>query len=149
MRLGLWHRIAVYTALAAVGLSGSFWFVLHDFVDEEPGEFTRWLLALHGISAFAVLLVLGSLFPIHIRAGWLNRRNIASGLSVAGIMTVLIVTALCLYYGGEDARLVARWVHIVVGGLGSAVVPIHVVFGHPSRPRNRAPAFGRAGPPVC
>ena len=77
MRLGVWQRAAVYVTLATVGLSGLVWFVLHDFIEEEPSELTRSLLVLHGISAFASLMVFGSLSPLHVRFGWLNRRNIA------------------------------------------------------------------------
>ena len=144
MRLGLWQKTAVYLTFVAVGLSGFAWFVLHDFIDEEPGELARWLLILHGVSAFAALMVFGSLFPRHMRLGWLNRRNVVSGGFTALIMTALIVTALLLYYGGEEVRWISRWTHIVVGSLGFTIIPLHVVLGRRSRNPATAPCAGQA-----
>src|SRR5258705_3631746 len=95
---------------------------------EEPGELQRALLVLHGVSAFAALIVFGSLVPLPMRSGWLCRRNIASGACVASLMAVLIVTALLLYYGGEDTRggqvdPYRRWPARHRG------LPVHVVLG--------------------
>ncbi len=129
MRLGFWQQAAVYTTLVVVGLSGLLWFALHDFIDGEPGELQRALLVLHGVSAFAALIVLGSLVPLHMRSGWLRRRNIASGACITAMMAILSVSALLLYYGGEDAREAARWIHIGVGILAFAAFPVHVVLG--------------------
>src|SRR5215510_219962 len=134
MRLGPWQQAAVYAALVIVGLTGLVWFALHDFVEEEPSELQRWSLVLHGASAFAVLIVFGSLLPLHVRSGWVRRRNIASGLSIIIVMTVLIVTALLLYYGSEEMRAPVRWTHIGIGILAFALFPMHVIFGHRSRP---------------
>ena len=134
MRLGSWQQTAVYATLVIVGLSGLVWFSLHDFVEEDPSDLQRWSLTLHGISAFAALIVFGSLMPLHVRSGWLRRRNIASGLSITVVMTVLIVTALLLYYGSEEMRTLVRWTHIGVGVLAFALFPTHVIFGHRSRP---------------
>jgi len=134
MRLGPWQQAAVYAALVIVGLTGLVWFALHDFVEEEPSELQRWSLVLHGASAFAALIVFGSLLPLHVRSGWVRRRNIASGLSITVVMTVLIVTALLLYYGSEEMRAPVRWTHIGIGILAFALFPMHVIFGHRSRP---------------
>ena len=133
MRLGPWQQAAVYATLVIVGLSGLVWFALHDFVEEEPSDLQRRSLILHGISAFAALIVFGSLMPLHLRSGWLRRRNIASGLSITIVMIVLIVTALLLYYGGEEMRAPIRWTHIGIGLLAFVLFPIHVIFGHWSR----------------
>src|SRR5262249_17369894 len=134
MRLGSWQQAAVYAALVIVGLTGVVWFALHDFVEEEPSDLQRWSLILHGVSAFAALIVFGSLMPLHVRSGWLRRRNIASGASITIVMTVLIVTALLLYYGGEELRAPVRWTHIGIGILAFALFPMHVIFGHRPRP---------------
>jgi hypothetical protein len=134
MRLGPWQQAAVYATLVIVGLSGLVWLALHDFVEEEPSDLQRWSLVLHGVSAFAALIVFGSLLPLHVRSGWLRRRNIASGLSITIVMTVLIVTALLLYYGGEEMRTLVRWTHIGIGLLAFALFPMHVIFGHRTRP---------------
>jgi len=137
MRLARWQRLLVYGSLLVVALSGVLWFVLHDFIGDEPDAVQRLLLIVHGASAFAVLMAFGSLFPVHMRAGWLRRLNLATGLGLIGGMAVLIVTALVLYYGSEDSHLWARWLHIGVGLLGIAVFPVHIVRGY--RARQNAP----------
>jgi bacteriorhodopsin len=133
MRLGPWQQAAVYATLVIVALTGLVWLALHDVIEEEASDLQRWSLILHGISAFAALIVFGSLLPLHVRSGWLRRRNIASGLSITTVMAVLIGTALLLYYGGEETRMPVRWLHIGIGILGFTVFPIHVIFGQRSR----------------
>src|SRR5438445_9951307 len=90
---------------------------------EEPGELQRALLVLHGVSAFAALIVFGSLVPLHMRSGWLAAETSRAGRVLPSLMAVLIVTALLLYYGGEDTREAARWIHIGVSLLAIAAFP--------------------------
>ena len=96
MRLGIWQKIAIYCSAAAAGLSGLLWFILHDLIYDDPGELVHSLLVLHGISAYAVLVAVGSLLPVHVRAGWLRRRNLLTGLTVIATISILSVTALML-----------------------------------------------------
>lgn len=140
MRLAPWQRLLVYGSLAIVAVSGLLWFVLHDFISDEPDVTQRYLLIVHGTSAFAVLMAFGSLFPVHVRAGWLRRLNLVTGLGLIGGMVVLSITALVLYYGGEDPRLWARWVHIGVGLLGFTVLPVHIVRGYRARQNASQPS---------
>ncbi|WP_159732807.1 hypothetical protein [Methylosinus sp. Ce-a6] len=133
MRLGKWHQAITYAALIVVAASGVSWFALHDFLEEEPGNLQRALLTVHGVSAFVTLMVVGSVLPLHVRAFWLGKRNIATGASLLLVMTLLIVTALFLYYGGEDSRTLARWTHIGVGLLVFGLLPLHVVLGRKAR----------------
>lgn len=130
MRLAPWQRVLIYGSVVTVTVSGLLWFVLHDVISDEPDGTQRFLLVVHGTSAFAVLMAFGSLFPVHMRAGWLRRLNLVTGLGLIGGMAALSVTALVLYYGGEDSHLWARWVHIGVGLLCFAVFPVHIVRGH-------------------
>lgn len=133
MRLGPWHRIATLAALALVALTGVLWFVLHDLIEDEPSRLAHMLLVLHGVSAYAALIVFGSLFPLHMRSGWLRRRNVASGASMLIAMAVLIVTALALYYGDEETRPAARWVHIGVGLAACVMIGLHMILGRTFR----------------
>lgn len=129
MRMGRLQQIAVYGVLATVALSGLFWFIAHDLFDSEPNEVLRFLLVAHGSSAYMLLLVLGSLLPIHVRSGLRRSKNVGTGLSVTLALTTLLITALLLYYGSEETRLPARWIHIVVGLLSFALFSTHVVLG--------------------
>jgi cytochrome b subunit of formate dehydrogenase len=127
MRLGLVQKSAVWTAVAVVALSGAAWFV-HDLIDAEPGETERLLLMLHGISAYAVLIAIGSLLPLHVRSGWHRRRKRWTGGSTLAVLVLLAITGLVLYYGSEATRQPARWIHIVIGMACIALFPVHALL---------------------
>lgn len=129
MRLGIWQKSFVYASTAVVAASGIVWFILHDLVLEEPDDLTRLLLIMHGASAYVLLVVVGSLLPLHVKSGWRRRRNLGSGMSVAFAIVLLGITALMLYYGSEEARLPARWVHICVGVVTALLFPVHFLAG--------------------
>ncbi|WP_456702333.1 MULTISPECIES: hypothetical protein [unclassified Bradyrhizobium] len=111
--------------MTAVSLSGLAWFFLHDIATGDFSGAAHLLLTLHGISSYAVLVGVGSLLPLHVRAGWRSRRNIVTGTLVTATMTVLCVTALMLYYGEEETQGVAKWVHLVFGFGCLVLFPAH------------------------
>jgi len=127
MQLRLWQKTAVYCTTVMVGLSGLFWFVVHDVLANEPGDLIRLLLTLHGVSAYALLVAIGSLLPIHVRSGWRRRRNLVTGLTVITLTAVLGVTALVLYYGDEDLQQPAKWLHLAFGFAFFVVFPAHAL----------------------
>lgn len=127
MRLGPWQKLAVYGSAALVGLSGLLWFILHDLLD-DPGELAHSTLVLHGVSAYAALVAVGSLLPVHVRAGWLRRRNLVTGLAVIVTLSILGVTALMLYYGSEEFQAPAKWVHLAFGIGAFILFPAHAFF---------------------
>jgi hypothetical protein len=141
MRLGFWQKTAVLATTAAVGLSGMLWFVVHDIVDDAARDLARLLLTLHGVSAYALLVAIGSLLPIHVRSGWLRRRNLVTGLLVTAVMAVLAATGLALYYGGEELQTPARWLHLAFGLACFIVFPAHAFV----RLKKRAPLRCAAG----
>jgi len=143
--MGFWQQLAVYAALVGIALTGLVWFIIHDLIESEPDELQHLLLVLHGTFAYAGLIVLGSLLPLHVRGGWQRRHNRQSGVWVIGVMTILVVTALVLYYGGEDTRLPARWTHIAVGLGCLLLVPLHIVLGYRTRRLRRRDAAAMAG----
>lgn len=128
MRLGFVQKSAVWTAATVVALSGVAWFVLHDLIDAEPGEPERLLLMLHGISAYAILIAIGSLLPLHVRSGWHRRRKRWTGGSTLAMLVLLAMTGLVLYYGGEATREPARWIHIAIGIACIALFPVHALL---------------------
>jgi hypothetical protein len=125
MRLGFWQRTAVLASVILVSLTGISWFVLHEVVAGDWTDSTQLLLTLHGISAYALLVAVGSLLPLHVRAGWLRRRNILTGVTVTAIMAILGVTALMLYYGGEETQSAAKWAHLAFGFACVVLFPVH------------------------
>lgn len=128
MRLGRLQKSVVWTTIATVALTGLAWFVLHDVIETEPGESERLLLMLHGISAYATLIVMGSLLPLHVRSGWHRRRKRWTGGITLATLVLLAVTGLLLYYGGEQSRETARWIHIGIGIACMALFPVHAML---------------------
>jgi hypothetical protein len=128
VQLGFWQKTAVYITTATVGLSGLSWFVLHDVVTDDASDLPHMLLVVHGVSAYALLVVIGSLLPVHVRLGWLRRRNVATGLMLITVMAVLCVTALALYYGDEEWQAPAKWLHLAFGIGAFVLFPAHAVL---------------------
>src|SRR5258705_11827090 len=115
MRLGFWKKTVVFATVAGVSLSGLLWFILHDVATGDFSDAARALLTLHGVSSYALLVAVGSLLPLHVRTGWRRGRNMVAGIMVSGIMAVLSVRALTLYYGGEETQGLAKGCHLVFG----------------------------------
>jgi hypothetical protein len=135
-----WHARALYAAFAAVAGSGAVWLWLHHYgqiagefgVQPHPAE--PAMLVLHGLGAIALLVLLGALIPLHIRAGLRTRRNRTAGIALAGGMVLLAGGGGALYYvGSETLRPLLSLAH---WGLGLAVV---LLFGwHALRGRQQA-----------
>lgn len=148
MRLGLWQKTAVFATVAAVSLSGLLWFILHDVVTDDFNDMAHVLLTMHGISSYALLVAIGSLLPLHVRAGWRSRRNIVTGILVTTTMAVLCVTALMLYYGGEETQGVAKWVHLAFGFGCFVLFPAHAFLWARPRPSDVQSVIGEDTSPL-
>ena len=135
-----WQELAVYASGAVLLVTGIIWLVLDKWVRVE-GEFgpehhsaEQWALIAHGIGAYAFLMIVGALIPVHIPLGWRQGRNRLSGVSVLIVCAILSLTALGLYYLGEDVtRSRVSLVHWLVGVGAIAVLLIHVTRGRSSR----------------
>lgn len=135
-KLARWQRRGVYWGSGALTLSGLAALLLHHYGTVQsdfgpaPNPAEHPLLAVHGAVAMLFLLLLGSLLPAHILRGWQQRRNLASGVSVAAVQSVLIVSAYALYYAsGDGLRAAVSLVHWVIGITVVIVLPWHVISG--------------------
>jgi hypothetical protein len=135
-RLPLWQEWSVYVTLGSLIATGIAWLLLDWFVrvdgefgtEHHPAE--HWALIAHGVAAYAFLIVGGAMIPVHITLGWNMRRNLKSGLTLAGTCVVLGATALGLYYLGDESS--RNWVSIVHWVIGLIAVPallIHALIG--------------------
>lgn len=135
-RLPRWQEWSVYVTLGALIATGIAWLLLDWFVrvngefgpEHHPAE--HWALIAHGVAAYAFLIVGGAMIPVHITLGWNTRRNLKSGLTLAGTCLVLAVTALGLYYLGDEIS--RNWVSIVHWVVGLIVIPallVHALIG--------------------
>jgi hypothetical protein len=139
-RLPRWQEWSVYVTLGLLIATGIVWLLLDNFVRVE-GEFgtahhpaEHLVLIGHGVAAYAFLIIGGAMIPVHITLGWNTRRNLKSGLTLAGACLILAITALGLYYVGDEIS--RNWVSITHWALGLVAIPallIHALIGRRSR----------------
>lgn len=129
-----WQERAVYLTFGLLVVTGLLWLIFDRWI-RVGGEFglehhpaQHMLLIAHAIGAYAFLVILGAMIPVHIPLGWNQRRNRASGVVLLGIIALLSLTALGLYYIGEDAlRASTSLIHWVVGLVAVPGLLIHVI----------------------
>lgn len=143
VRLGPRPRWLVQGVCWAAILSGLLWIGLgwglnpDDFADPLRGWRHR-LLVLHGMAAYALLWVTGSLLVLHQMGNWRARRNRASGLALTGVLLLLALSGLTLYYPPhEDWRDAFSLFHQVLGVSIALLIPVHVWAGKRSRSMRR------------
>ena len=151
-RLPRWHEWAIYAGFGALLVTGLAWLALDrgvrvagDFGPEHhPAE--HWMLIVHGIAAYLFLLVAGALIPVHVKLGWSIDRNRVSGVTLASILGLLALTALGLYYLGDDAlRGWSSTAHWLAGLVALPALVIHVIRGRRSATPRRAKSPPRRG----
>jgi hypothetical protein len=92
-----------------------------------------WWLRLHGTFAVLMLVIAGSLLPVHVRVGCHQHRNRAADGVIIAIITLLIVSGYVLYYSDEETRPVVSALHWIIG-LGAPVALVwHIVSGRATR----------------
>jgi len=83
-----------------------------------------WVAATHAACFFTLLALLGAVWTVHMRAGWLRRENRLSGAALLAAFGVLAVSGLGLYYAGGET--LPRWSVIAHLLAGSAVPALYV-----------------------
>lgn|SRR5579883_716523 len=134
LRLDPLFRYSVYAVFAALFLSGAGWLIADAMKGTAEGEIAQAvsanLLMLHGGAAMVALLMLGALIPIHMLRAWRAGKNTLTGVSMAGLNAVLIVTAFCLYYlGSETVRAAMSDVHWIAGFALPILLVSHIYLG--------------------
>jgi hypothetical protein len=76
------------------------------------------VVALHSAAAFALAFVCGARWAQHMQAGWRCRAQRVSGVLTVAALLALAVTALFIFYAGDDALAnAAALVHLTAGAL--------------------------------
>ena len=154
MRLSRGHRRWVYWSGGALFATGALWLVYRFFLREHgdfgdpPHPLEVWWLRLHGACAMLMLIVAGSLLPIHIRRGWHQRKNLLAGCVVIAIILLLIVSGYALYYGDEESRPFVSALHWIVGLGAPAALIWHILRGRGTHSISNqdVPAAGKPEP---
>jgi hypothetical protein len=135
-------RWSLYAAFALLFATGAVWLVADQLKDSTDGEIWQAtaanMLMIHGGAAMLTLLLLGTLFPIHIARAWRGRLNRISGSIMVVCNAMLILTAFGLYYlGAETLRPWASDVHIAAGFVLPVLIVVHIWLGR-RQSKNRA-----------
>lgn len=86
--------------------------------------------AAHATAGFLVTGLAGALLALHVRIGWRRRRNRISGLALLVLLATLPLTAVGIYYFGEEVySLGSSAVHALAGLLAAVVYVWHAVSG--------------------
>lgn len=139
------HRRTLYAVFFGLWLSGAAWLLAHYFF-ATPGEFgltphtsEKWWLRLHGLFAFAMLVAIGSVLPVHARGAWQKRKNRKTGLLMKTWMLWLAITGYALYYFSSEEN--AAWLpllHWVAGLALPVMLGVHIRRGR-KRPLGTLP----------
>jgi len=144
VHLGSRVRLLVHAACWIAILSGLLWIVFGWWLD--PQDFAHplrgWrhrLLVAHGVAVYLLLWLTGSLLALHQMGNWRARRNRASGLALAGILLLLALSGLTLYYPPhEDWRDAFSLFHQALGASVAVLVPLHIWLGKKARQLRRS-----------
>ncbi|MGK0674667.1 MAG: hypothetical protein ABWU16_08430 [Halothiobacillaceae bacterium] len=72
--------------------------------------------ALHAASFFTTLMLLGALWTVHMRAGWVRRENVFSAILLLVAFGLLTTSGLMLYYAGDElVGQIALGIHLLAG----------------------------------
>ena len=137
MRLSPRFQAVLYTVVAVLFVTGVVWLTVDRAVWPE---LATDLLRVHGAAAMVMLVLLGTLLPLHARVGWRRGRNVASGILMLASNGLLVLTALGLYYAGSDTfRYWTSELHVGLGVALPLLITGHVIVGRRGRAAARAP----------
>lgn len=133
VRLSPFARNTVLLCSLLVIASGVAWMVLGGLMDEQdytdPLHTLRHrMLVLHGITAYALLWMVGRLSNLHQQGNWRAHRNRLNGLLLTAVLALLAVSGLCLYYPPhEDWREAISQLHQGLGIALAMLLPLHLL----------------------
>lgn len=93
-----------------------------------PSGLRTWVAAGHALSFLSILGLVGAVWAVHIRAGWVRRENVRSGLLLLAAFGLLSLSGLGLYYaGGENLAAWSAVAHLLAGGLLPLLFVAHLL----------------------
>lgn len=97
--------------------------------------------ALHATISFWMLMLLGSLWNIHMRSGWRHRLHWRSGIGMTLLLLCLLFTAIGIYYlADETLAQVSALSHLLAGALLLLLFVYHAIIGYRSARRHKSRA---------
>jgi hypothetical protein len=135
LRLRAGHRLILYAAALSLLVSGGAWAWANRLdqagqAGESLHQFKPWLMKIHGLSAMAFVLLLGTLLPGHVRRAWHARKNRGNGAFFLTAVSVLTLSGYLLYYlGDEDWRSGTSNFHVWLGLTAPVLLVWHIRSG--------------------
>jgi len=127
-----WQRISLDVALITLAASGLFWLLGHYAFGAGrediglPHWSESWLMRLHGLAGFAVLVAVGAFLPLHVPRGWRQRAERGLEIRMLVSLGLAVLTAYALYYFAPDAiRPALGWFHALLGGAWGLTIIWH------------------------
>ena len=124
-------RTVIFVTFATLWVSGCLWLVLHlGFAQQTqfgpgPNPWEPTLLRVHGWLAVGGVFLLGSISAGHISERWTSRRRRPSGIPLAILAALLIVSGYALYYTTEPLHDIASTTHELVGAATILIALTH------------------------
>lgn len=92
------------------------------------------MAAAHATLSLIMAAIIGALWSIHMRAGWRRRKNHHSGLSLLIIIVLLGISAMGIYYfGDEQSSMLSSVAHLLMGISIPVLLLVHVIHGRKSQ----------------
>ncbi|KQV54004.1 MULTISPECIES: hypothetical protein [unclassified Duganella] len=99
-----------------------------------PGGARVYTAMLHAAGGFGLAAFTGSLWSLHMRAGWRRRKHRGSGLFLGSLLVLLCMSAVAVYYLGEEqAGTIAALLHLLLGVVLLGPFGWHWLRGYRSR----------------
>lgn len=105
---------------------------------QVPGSLRLAGAALHSFSAFLAIGFIGALATVHMRAGWQRKLNRFSGLALLCLFGFLLLSAVGIYYfGDEELSRLSSLSHSLTSLAVAALFTWHSVAGRRIRLQKR------------
>lgn len=127
-----WQRLSLDASTSLLVVTGSLWLLAHYLYGAGndaiglPHWSEAWLMRLHGLAAFIVLIAIGAFLAVHVPRGWRMRPQRRLEIALLACLVLAVVTAYCLYYFAPDwVRPALGWVHAGLGTCWGITILVH------------------------
>jgi hypothetical protein len=129
-----WQRYFVLIGMLGCSLTGTAYLLGHEFQIQRNFLGAHAVLVWHGVAALLASVALGSVLPVHLKAGLKSKRKLLSGLSQLGFLLTLVISGALLYYGPAEIRESVVLTHWFIGLVFFAIFLLHGLYS----PKNPA-----------